>query len=69
MVKAVVSRKCEKCAREAHQLEKCGQCARMVCHACEKSSKISRKFSKGIRHVICKTCWSTPKKRTAYKAA
>jgi hypothetical protein len=69
MVKAVVPKKCERCGREAHQLEDCGGCKKRVCHACEKSSKISRKITKGLRHVICKGCWSAPKRRTAFKAA
>jgi hypothetical protein len=50
-------------------LEQCGQCKKKVCHDCEKSSKLSRRRVKGERHVICKTCWGTPAKRTAYKAA
>ncbi|MFA6329151.1 MAG: hypothetical protein WCX64_00510 [Candidatus Micrarchaeia archaeon] len=69
IVRPVSSKKCEKCGREAHLLEECGQCKRKVCHACEKSSKLSRRRVKGERHVICKTCWGTPSKRTAYKAA
>ncbi|MFA5246294.1 MAG: hypothetical protein WC408_00200 [Candidatus Micrarchaeia archaeon] len=50
-------------------LEICGQCKRKVCHACEKSSKLSRKRVKGERHIICKNCWTSPSKRTAFKAA
>ena len=68
-MKAVSSKKCERCSREAHLLEQCGQCDKKVCHDCEKSSKISRKVMKGVRHVICKSCWTSPKKRTAFKAA
>jgi hypothetical protein len=69
IVKPVSSKKCEKCGREAHLLEQCGQCKRKVCHDCEKSSKLSRRRVKGERHVICKTCWGTHSKRTAFKAA
>lgn len=50
-------------------LEVCGQCKKKVCHDCEKSSKLSRKLVKGARHIICKSCWTSTKSRTAYKAA
>ena len=69
MVRPVAPKKCEKCGREAHLLEACDQCKRKVCHDCVKSSKLSRKIVKGARHIICKTCWGTHAKRTAYKAA
>ena len=69
IVKPVSSKKCEKCGREAHLLEQCGQCKRRVCHDCVKSSKLSRQIVKGARHVICKPCWTSPAKRTAFKAA
>ncbi|MFA6049383.1 MAG: hypothetical protein WC792_05570 [Candidatus Micrarchaeia archaeon] len=67
-MKAKTVSKCERCSKDAHLLEVCFTCGKKVCHNCEKSSRLSRKVQKGERKVICKGCWTTPSKRTKYKA-
>ncbi|VVB66778.1 Uncharacterised protein [Candidatus Gugararchaeum adminiculabundum] len=57
---------CERCSNQAYFLEKCNYCEKMVCRACEKSSKRRMKIK---RYVICKTCWSDIKKRQKFKSA
>jgi hypothetical protein len=37
----------------------------MVCNLCEKSSS---RFKKTTRLVICKDCWGSMKKRSAFKS-
>ncbi|MFH1095478.1 MAG: hypothetical protein V1728_04640 [Candidatus Micrarchaeota archaeon] len=56
---------CERCSQQGHFLEKCEYCSRMVCLACEKSSK---RVKKTKRFVICKDCWGNLKTRSRFKA-
>ena len=58
--------KCERCGKDAHQLEACFSCNLMVCRACHKSSKSA---SKTNRLIICKTCWTSIPKRRKWEQA
>jgi len=55
---------CERCKNEVFKYEMCNYCGKKLCYNCIKSSQRPTKTS---RLVICKNCWSSMKKRTAFK--
>ncbi len=55
---------CERCRQESHMVEQCNYCGKKIDNRCMKSS---RRIRKTIRLVICKSCWSNMKKRSAFK--
>ncbi len=57
---------CEKCSADIHKFETCGYCNKKICNDCVKSS---RRVSKTVRIVICKTCWSDMDRRKKFKSA
>jgi len=57
--------KCQRCGKEAHSLEPCDYCNRVVCRACIKST---RTVAKTIRRVICKDCWTKLPLRKKFKS-
>lgn len=57
---------CERCSRDIHKYETCDYCKRKICFDCVKSSK---KYTKTVRMVICKDCWSKMPVRKTYKSA
>ncbi len=56
---------CERCSRDIHKFETCDYCKRKVCFDCVKSSK---RYTKVVRMVICKDCWSKMPSRKTYKS-
>ncbi|MCL5419998.1 MAG: hypothetical protein M1354_03945 [Candidatus Marsarchaeota archaeon] len=56
---------CERCGADIHKYESCRYCGKKICSNCIKSS---RKVSKIVRIVICKSCWSDMKRRKAFKS-
>jgi late competence protein required for DNA uptake (superfamily II DNA/RNA helicase) len=55
---------CERCKNEVFKYEACNYCGRKLCYSCIKSSQRPQKTT---RLVICKDCWSSMRKRSAFK--
>ncbi|MEM0475512.1 MAG: hypothetical protein QW343_01835 [Candidatus Norongarragalinales archaeon] len=66
MPKHKESSKCDRCGKPHYYFEPCDYCGERVCRQCQKSSKNA---SKTRRLVICKSCWTSSRKRKEFLAA
>ncbi len=57
-------KKCERCGRDTHFVQKCTFCGKWVCQSCVHASKNVEKVN---RIVICKTCFGDASKMKAYE--